>query len=200
MPDLDRVERSLSPYWRAPYRLLKGGHSEEVVAEALLRCLAADLRKRGGVPEYESFLQVCMAPEQRQEPLKTLADVGRSIEQRFGQSRDAKLLSQTMQRTRAKIEAGRALPSSPYFAEEFLGTLLRHNFFAKVTHLVVGKERRFKDVIEARAFERRVCQELEPQIPKLARRFAADPTASKLRAPKSLRPRLSTAELLDTPI
>jgi hypothetical protein len=200
MPDLDRVERTLSPHWRVPYRLIKGGHSAELVGEALIRGVAAEIRKQGGVPEFGPFLQVYLAPEQRPESLKTLADVGRAIEQSFGQSRDAKLLSQTMQRTRAKIEAGRALPSSRHFAEEFFGVLLRHHFFAKVTHRIVGVKRRFTDVTEARAFEHRVYQVLEPQIAKLARRFVADPTSSTLRAPKSLRPRLSTAELLDTPI
>jgi hypothetical protein len=200
MPDLDRVERSLRRLWRAPYRLLKGGHSLEAVAEELIRCAAADLREQGGVPGFEAFLQVYIAPEHRLDFMKTLGDVSRSIEQKFGQERNVKLIARAMQRGRAKIIAGQALPDPPQLAEEFLCALIRHNFFDRVNYRSVGEDRRFKDVTESRDFECRVWLYLEPQLTKLARRFAADPTASKLRAPNSLRTRLSTAELIDTPI
>jgi hypothetical protein len=200
MPDLDRVERSFSPLWRAPYRLLAGGHPPEIIAEELSKRAAAELRKQGGIQGFEPFLQICLAPEQRSEPKTTLADVSRSIEQRFGQARDVKLLSRATQQARAKIIAGWALPGPNQLAEEFLRALIHHHFFAKIPVVSVGEKRRFNDVAEARVFEGQVWQNLEPQIEKLARRVIADPTASKLRAPKSMRPHLSTAELLDTPI
>jgi len=156
MPDLDRVERTLSHLWQAPYRLLKGNQSAEIVAEGLVRSVAAELREQGGVPEFELFLQACIAPEQRSEPVRTLSDVSHFIEQRFGQVRKIKLLSSAARRVQAKVVAGRVLPAPSQLASEFLRTLIRHHFFAKVTLRLVGEKRRFKDVTEAREFERRI--------------------------------------------
>ena len=135
MPDLDRVERSFSPLWRVPYRLLKGRHDPQIVAEELSRCAAAELRKHGGIQGFEPFLRVCAAPEQRPESMKTIADVSRSVQQRFGQGRNVKLLSRVMQQTREEIAAGWALPSPNQLAEAFLRGLIRHHFFSKSTIL-----------------------------------------------------------------
>lgn len=48
MPDLDIIERRLKGSWRAPYRLIKGGHPPEAVADSLIKAAAATLRGDGG--------------------------------------------------------------------------------------------------------------------------------------------------------
>jgi hypothetical protein len=200
MPDRDRVERSLRPPWRAPYRLLKGGQPLEAVADALSRSIAKELRDQGAGSGFEPFLRLAVASESQPVSGKTLADVSRSLEQGFGQDRNAKLLARTMQKTRAKINAGQALPGARPFAEEFIRASIKHHFFAKVIFPSIGRKKRFGDVMEARDFERSVWKLLDPQLSKLANRLADNPNASGLRAPNSLRKRLSTSDLLDTPI
>lgn len=50
MPDLDIIERGLSPGWRKPYRLIAGEQPAPHVAKALLQAVALSLRRNGGVP------------------------------------------------------------------------------------------------------------------------------------------------------
>ena len=92
MPDLDRVERTLSRSWRAPYRLLKGGHPPEAVGEELIRRTAEELRRQGGIPGFAAFLRASMGSEAGSPSQKTLGDVSRSLEQRFGQTQTASSL------------------------------------------------------------------------------------------------------------
>jgi hypothetical protein len=200
MPDLDIIERSLKGSWRAPYRLMKGGHPPEVVADALIKAAAATLRGDGGLPGFEAILEACMQAHAPGDAVRTLAEASRSIEQRFGQRHEAKLLARAAQRSKAQFDAGRALPSPLHLDKETLRELLRHSFFSRVTGKLVGEQKRFTDVQRAREYEANVWSCAEPQITKLASRLAADPTASRLRAPQSPRKRQTTAELLNAPL
>jgi len=190
MPDLDRVERTLDRLGQPP----------EAVGEQLTRCLAEELRPHGGTPGFAPFLAASITVQGGSQSQRTLGDVSRALEQRFGQTRNAKILARAVQKNDAKVSAGRALPGPSQLAEEYFSLLIRHHFFDRVLFRLVGEDRRFADACEARAFESSVWLTLEKQIPKLAKRFLADPTASKLRAPRSLHRRRSTAELLESPV
>ncbi|HEX9943155.1 MAG TPA: hypothetical protein VGG03_14135 [Thermoanaerobaculia bacterium] len=200
MPDLDIVARGLTNPWRSAYHLMKGGHPPEVVAESLVKTLAAELREAGGIPGFEPLLAAYLQAQSEGDGARTLAEMSRDIEQRFGQQRSVKLLARAAQRNLARVEAGRALPASLSLAREHLQSLVQHHFFSKTTGRLIGPRKRFATIQEAREFESRVWASLEPQLTEIAHRLMSNPTASKLRAPRSRRQRRTTAELLDTPV
>jgi hypothetical protein len=131
---------------------------------------------------------------------RSLGDVSRALEQGFGQTRNAKILSRATQAMNAEVSAGSALPGPNQLADEYVRLLIRNQFFDRISYRLVGVDRRFADRSEALAFEHSVWQTLNIQIPKIVKRFLADPSASKLRAPRSLHRRRSTAEILESPI
>jgi hypothetical protein len=200
MPDLDIVERRLTKAWRAPYRLIKGGHPAKLVADSLVKAAAATLRESGGMPGFED-LSAQFAPLS---PLagrtRTLEDASRALEQRFGQREATKLLVRAFNRSQAKIEAGRALPGPSQCAQEYVRLIFSHHFFDKLSNRLIGEGKRFATVDEARTFEATVRGYLEPQLIRLTRSLIADPTASNLRAPKALSSRRTTAEILDASV
>jgi hypothetical protein len=197
MPDRDIVERSLYKAWRQPYRLMKGGHSPGIVSEGLLKALTAHLRENGGVPVN---LVASLAIQSQVGDAKTLAEVSRAIERDFGQQKEVKLLARAAQRNMAKVEAKQALPGPLSIVQEYLGVILKHHFFSKVSPRLVDSRGCFANVQQVREFEAGILSIAEPQLVNLARRLVSDPTASSLRAPISRRRRLTTAELLNAPL
>lgn len=199
MPDRDIVERRLARPWAKPYRLMKGGSEADFVAEAIVQALPAHLRERGGIPGFDRVLAVC-APLKAPRDARSIAAVTRTIEQDFEQSTGIKLLVRVTQRHLAKIGAGRALPGPLPLVEEYLRTLLRHEFFDRVTDRLIGEGKPFPDARAARQFECELLSILESQLSRIAISLLADPTASNLRAPRSLRRKCPTAVLIDIPI
>jgi hypothetical protein len=200
MPDLDLVARGLAKHWRVPYNLLKGGQSVQAISESLVKALAAELRESGGLLGYEDLLLASKQAQAKGSKARSLAEASRSIELAFGQHPAAKILARAAQKNLALIEAGRALPGPFSLAEEHVRTVLRHQFFSRVTPRVIGREKRFSEVSEARAFETKIWAAVEHQLRKIAQSLVSDPTASTLRAPSYPRHRLTTAELIDMPL
>jgi hypothetical protein len=200
MPDQDIVERSLRRPWKRSYRVEKGGHSAEVVAASLIKDLAAAVRDDGGMPGFEQLLPVYFRVSGRPDGARTLAHACRAVEERFEQQWGVKILGRAALRSFALIEARRGLPSRVSLSEEYLRSRVRHDYFAKVTHRLVGRRKRFSDLGEAQRFDAHVWEHLEPQLKKLAVALASDPSARRLRAPKSLLRSRSTEELLETAI
>jgi hypothetical protein len=200
MPDLDIVQRRLLRHWRAPYRLTKGNHPAESVAAALVTAVAATLRDEGGIPAFESLCAASRGMSASVSGTKTLAEVSRAIEQEFGQQRAVKLAARAAQRNALEIHYGRALPGPLSLAKEYLRQLLDHHFFSKAITPLIGEGKRFSDTQEARQFESSVRSYAEPKLTEIAKRLSVDPTASRLRAPKSPRHHRTTAELLEEPL
>jgi hypothetical protein len=197
MPDCDIIERGLHKTWRPPYRLMKGGHSPEVVANGLVTALAADLRDTGGLP---GGLERLLAVQAQLGAVRSLAEVSRALEQEFGQRQRAKLLARAAQRASAKVAAKQALPGPVPIVLDYLWARLRHGFFARVSFRLVQTSDCFNDAQGVREFEARVSALLVPQLAKLAQRLLGYPAATRLRAPSSARRRPTTAELLDRPL
>jgi hypothetical protein len=200
MPDLDIIARGLARPWRSAYRLMKGNHPLEAVAESLLKTLVAELRDQGGVPGFEPLLDAYMHAQSERDSARSLAETSRAIEQSFGQQRSVKLLALAARRSLARVQAGRVLPSPLALAKEHLRTILRHQFFSRTTARMIGERKRFATIQAACDFESRVWTTMDSQLTETARRLMEDPSASKLRAPRSTQPRRTTAELLDLPV
>jgi hypothetical protein len=201
MPDQDIVERSLNRFWRRPYRLTKGGHSPGVVAESLVKSLAATLREEGGMPGFQQIavarLEALAAPN----GAAHLAEEARVVEQDLCQQQSVKLLVRAAKRDLVLVLAGRALPTDEGLVKEYLKEQLEHEFFSRaLSPRLVGPGKTFSCVDEQRDFLALVWSRVEPQVQKLTVRLLADTSATRLRAPASLRPRRSTAELVEEPV
>jgi hypothetical protein len=201
MPDQDIVERSLNRPWKRPYRLLKGGHPPEVVADSLVKSQTATLRNEGGMP---GFQQIAVA---RLEALSTpngaayLAGAVRVVEQDLGQQPAVKLLAQAARREHVLVLAGRVLPSPESLVDEYLKAQREREYFSKVASpRLVGPGKRFSCIAELQDFLAQVRSHLEAQHKTLTVRLLADTSATRLRAPSSERPRRSTAELIEEPV
>lgn len=83
MPDLDKVERTLPPAWRAPYKLVKGHHPLEEVARAVLKVLSGTLRREGGVPRLGELAQVIQQRDAGLLDDRRLSSVAFMLEQRM---------------------------------------------------------------------------------------------------------------------
>jgi hypothetical protein len=90
MPDLDVVERNLSGPWRGAYRLVKGKQPFQALHDALIRALAAQLRMEGGIPALAETSEAVARAASREGTARSLAELSRNLERRFGFSASAK--------------------------------------------------------------------------------------------------------------
>jgi hypothetical protein len=198
MPDLDLFQRSLGRHWRAPYSLTEGNHPLESVAKALVSAVAATIREDGGVPCFASLCETIDRAIHDPNGAELLAEATRETEQRYEQQRAVKLAARAAQQNHSKILCGEALPGAISLAQDYVGEILRHNFFSRINNSkLVGNGKRFSDMEEARKFESNLWSSADPQLRRLAQQLAIDPSASRLRAPASSRPRRTTVQLLD---
>lgn len=199
MPDLDIVERQIKSHWRKPYRLLKGGHPVEFVADALIKTATAQIRLDGGVrgfPELARALQipsVCTTPE-------TFGAVARDIEHQFAHERPVKILSRVCLRQQAHIDEGKMLPCAKDLASDYCWELMQHHLLGRVEPTLIGGGRRFEDLDSFHRYRRELRSTLEPQLGQLATKIVANPDNRNIRAPAHRRPRLSVEALLGQPI
>jgi hypothetical protein len=164
----------------------------------MVKALAATLRETNGMSGFEPVLAAFL--EANSCTGTSLAEMSRGIERAFGQQREAKLMVRAAQRTMIRVEAGMVLSGPLSMAREYLRTLVNHHFFDKVSGRLVGNRRRFSSAQHARAFEAAIWSSIEPQLSKLAARLIRATPATAIRAPNSLLPSRSTAELLDRPV
>ena len=201
MPDLDIVERRIPSHWRRPYRLMKGGQSAEIVAEAVLKAIAAQLRCDKGVPAFDQGLRRLSIPSSpARSHNKTLSAVANEAERRLGQRAPVHQLRRASRRVQALADAGRALPTPGVLGREYAWELARHFLFGRVEPTLIGPDKRFGSPGNLLEFERRVREESKIGLSQLGNRLARSPSSSKIRAPRRRRPIRSTSQLLDEPI
>ena len=198
MPDLDIVERKIAQWWRPAYRLLKGGQPREIVAAALVKALAAELRASKGIPRLQEF---SAALEQRPD-LARLSEVARELERKFeaGEYRVGQNLARAARAEGVRVALGSSLPSREKLAKEHCWQLCRHYLFGRVEPTLVGSGRPFPNTAELRVYEERCREVMEPDLDGLVKRLARHPDGQKLRAPAVRRRKRSTAELIDAPL
>lgn len=195
MPDLDIVEQKIKPHWRKPYQLIKGGQPDDLCVDALIKALAAELRETQGIPAFEELSAATVA--------RDLSTIAKQIERRFDSpvmKDPVQILERATKRCRAKIDAGLALPHPERLARVHCEELIKHSLLGRLKPTLVGMGRRFSNIESMLRFEARIVRAARPQLEKISRRLAENPKDAKIRAPRSLRKRNSTAELLDTPI
>lgn len=199
MPDLDRIERRLLPEWWPAYKLTKGAQPIEEVAAAIIRGLAALVRKSGGVPELPELARAIEHHDAGTLDDRSLAVLVRRLEQRTD-SLMGKLLARAVLRPGVTGPASFLRgPPDERAALECLERTLEYGLFSKQRTYLVGK--RFATLQEAIEFETRVRRILRGPLSQLARQLARNPSATLVRAPRVRRTRRkSTVELLDEPL
>lgn len=199
MPDQDRIERALHPRWRRAYRLIKGRQPIELTADFLMSALAEYLREERGVPAFEELLTIANMGAGSPARAHRVGEAVRSVERRFAHSGHIKAAARGLLVLCAKVSAGTALPAAGAVAEEFCWQILDTSLLGKLDRLV-GPKRPYRSVSDLASYRAQLHEVLAPAIAELARRLALDPIAASIRAPRSLRPRRSTRELIDIPV
>jgi hypothetical protein len=198
MPDLDVVARNLNGPWRGAYRLFKGKQPFQLLRDALVKALAAQIRKEGGIHALAEVFEA-LAKAARERNGRSLAEVSRSIERRFGFSASARGTAAAALKLLSAIEGGRSLPSTEALAVERCIEILERNFFGRLQPFV-GPQRPLADFLSIDQLRNDCLAGLSPFIHEIARRLVKDPRGSGLRAPASRSRRKMTRDLLDEPL
>lgn len=199
MPDLDRVERTLPPAWRAPYKLVKGGHPIEEVARAVMKVLARTLREKGGAPELDVLARILQRRDAGQLDDRSLSAAAERLELAMA-TRNGKLMAAALLHPDVSGPMSFLLgPADERLAQGFLERMVETVLLSKQRNYLIGK--RFTDRQEAISLETELMALLRPHLARLARALVNDPSAKRLRAPSYPRPgRKSTQELLEQPL
>jgi len=197
MPDLDKVERKLLPEWRPAYKLIKGGHELEAVAQTALQCLVRTLRKRGGIPSLDESAQILDRHDRGLLDDRRLAAFAEKLAQQQ-ESATGKVLARAVMDLVVSGPGG-FLRGDPdiRLAKGFLVRLVERCLFSQQRDYLVGK--RFSSRAEAVQTETELLGLMESGLTKIASRLAKDSSAANLRAPRSAK-RNSTEELLNQPL
>lgn len=201
VPDLDRIERSLLRGWRPAWNLVKGGHSDDLVANALGKALACALREHQGAPQLLRMADALRGYESGALSRGSLQRVASRFEAEMRHGRHAKVAARSLLACAGRFDAGRALGGAEdqALAEEFCWRLAEHSFFGRVRGELVA--RHFESAAEERDWEQRIRRQMGPHVEKLAKALARDPSGRGIRAPSRGRTiRRTTVELLDEPL
>lgn len=190
MPDLDIVEREIKSPWRKPYRLLKGGHPVEFVADALIKTATAQIRLDGGVPGFPELARA-LQTSSVSTTSGTLAAAARNIEHQFDHYRPVKILSRVCLRQQAHIDEGKTLPCVKDLASDYCWELMRHHLLSRIEPTLIGNGRRFEDLNSYHRYCKELRSNLDPQLRQLATKIVANPENRNIRAPAHRRPRPS---------
>jgi hypothetical protein len=198
MPDLDIVERKLPPEWRRAYKLIKGSHELEAVAEEILKALARTLRDRGGAPGLEESAQALYRHDRGFLDDRSLVAFAAKLEQEQ-ETANGKVLALSVMDQNVSGPDGflRGAPNMR-LAKRFLVRLVERCLFAQQRDYLVGK--RFTSRAQAVETETRLLGLMESGLSKIASQLAEDSSAKNLRAPRSAQRKKSTRELLDQPL
>ncbi len=133
MPDLDIIERGLSPGWRKPYRLLAGEQPAPHVAKALLQAVALSLRRNGGVPGLIEIAETLARFNAGSLVVQELFGRLRFVEESHGRHRHTRVAARAAQRLAAGAQAGQVLLAAPLptLATHFCHELVDHQLFGR---------------------------------------------------------------------
>lgn len=211
MAEGDRFERAFGAGWRSAYRRAREGVTPPAeVADKLVTALAKTLRDRGGVPCFREMeavvgnatwrltLQSSGVGEEAAILIESFNALDRLVRDQDGH-RDTKVAAEVAKallvQQGAHANGHGMAPMTSHFAENTCMALVEHYFFATARQNLVA-EGKLGNHEQARRWQHRVEEALQPPIRQLAERLAKDPNAKSLRAPnRTVKPQ-STSDLL----
>jgi hypothetical protein len=198
MPDMDIVERGLTPPWRSAYKLIKGQHPRAVVEKSILQALANQLRSDEGAPALIPISEAVVNATSL-ENAGSFPEALLEIERRFSHSGTVKTTAEAGRRLLRNVEAGNALPGLVPLAQEHCWGLIDRHLFGRMIRFV-GTSPELPTFEALRNLKIQCRSELAPEVHRLARRLATDPSASQLRAPAMSLTRPTTNAVLEEPL
>ncbi len=199
MPEGDRFEKSFGAGWRSALALAQGGvASEKEVANKLEKSLAKTLRDRSGVP---GLAAICLVMESAGttsllKGFQALDDIVREGEG-HRHTRIAAEVAKSLLVQGDAADGSAASESLPYrLLRMTCSALLDHYFFGRAYPRLLA-EGRFVGHEDAREWQNRIKQAMQPAIAKYADKLVSRPDAEGLRALRRSMPKESTRNLLE---
>ena len=194
------LKKSLGAGWCSSFQYVKNGKvSPEEVDDKLVKTLAKYLRKHNGVPGFQAMKDVLAAPAGPSfvNCLGALDDIVR----RQGGHRHTKIAADAAKSLLAQKFAGGGTFEprnvAQLLAEKVCSALVRHYFFARVSHPLIAQGR-FTTHEEFHRWQKGVEQSVQPSIEKIAAQLVKKPNAESLRAPRNTtKKKMSTSDLMD---
>lgn len=183
MPDLDIIPRTAAPGWKTASKLLEGNGTDDEIVRAILRSLSCSLRREGGLPCLDGFINVVGDFERGELTYAAAMMRVRTIVRLAEGHHLAKVAERSVSYVLVDVAAGEALPSNLHqaVAERFLWCLADHCLIDRRRPELVGTK--YADYDEAFATEERYKAILGPSVSRMAANLLRNPTAVHLRAP-----------------
>ena len=199
MPELDRFEKSFTAGYRAAYNLARGQvASDHEISDRLMKALAQDLRRSGGIPPLLEMGQV-VANDCRTSLAESFDALDRIVRDNDGH-RHTKVAANAGKSILVLASRGTTVDHSSnhdlMFSISTLEAILKHRFFGNACQFLV-EEGKQPDHRAAHIWQHRRIKALnEPALKKIATQLVEDPSAEYLRAPRRTVPKESTSTLL----
>lgn len=197
MPELDRFEKSFSAGWRAAFNWIrKGIATDSEISGKLMKSLAQDLRKFGGIPGlFEMCEVVANALGVSRESFDALDRIARDN----GGHRHTMVAAETgkfiLASQMAPSTASSLSDIKQQFAIAVLEGIVEHKFFGNARQFLV-EEGHLPNHGTAYDWQNRMKQLNQPAIEKIANQLEDNPSGDGLKAPRRTVTKESTSTLL----
>lgn len=205
MAELDRFERAFAPGWRKAYqRARMEVASLEEVADILTGALAKDLRDCNGVPGFPEIKRTVEEMAQGSAiGFESAGQEAAALIAAFNALGNILRNCGDHRHTKIALEVSNSLIVQPcegditlHLARGFCDKLLEHRFFANARQNLVAQGKH-ADYKEAKQWQSRLEQIMQPAITGIAEQIARNPDAEDLRAPNRIVKQESTSDLLN---
>jgi len=184
VPDLDILERSVQPHWFGPAKLLDGGEvPPEQLVRSILRSLCTSLRKGGGLPGLQAYVQVvAQVASGLRSVAQGLAQLDSLVREAHG-DRHSRIAAKAVARLVVDLGEGAPTPLDPTttVAASFCGELIEHHLFGRLRPERLDWH--FGDRDGGASWLEQSRQALNSKVLKIAHQLTRDPTAAKLVSP-----------------
>lgn len=195
MPDLDVLVRGLPAGWSQPFRLAQGENEVSLVAESLVRSLAADLRKRG-LPFFPRLVEIVILVANGVITADTGRHLLRDLVRDQGGGRQVQVAARAVSSLIVAIERGEvSAPDAEAIARAVCTEMVESCFVAPAKPAL--EERLGRSAEDNDAWADSLRDAARDGINHVASAIVRDPSGKFVRAPRtSHSDHLTTAEML----
>lgn len=198
MPEKDRFEKSLGAGWCAAFQYAENRRaSSEEICDKLIKSLAKYLRENNGVPGFQDMARVVAMPLENalSEKFEALEEVVRNHEGH----RHTKVAAEVAKSILVQLSYGggtlQPMDLDQRLAEDSCNALIKHYFFDRVSQRLVSAGT-FTTREKFHRWQIKLEESLQPRIEKIATQLIGNVPSNKIRAPRSVLPKMSTTDLL----
>ena len=199
MPELDRFEKTLRPGWRVAYRYSREGiATKEEIGDKLIKTLAKTLREGEGLPGLHAMVAVVAGTREDSllDAFEALDDIVREHSGHRHTTIAAEVIKSLLIQQASAIGVLAFEDLALQLSIAVCSALVDHYFFANARQYLVA-EGIIASPEEARQWQDRMEQLIQPAIDKIASHIGFTPDAKGLRAPRRMAKKKSTSSLLE---